>query len=69
MKKILAVTILALTTSVIGCGPDRVVKENTVERSYSSSGVTTPPPPPPMVQERSTNETVERRSSTTQTID
>jgi len=36
MKKILAVTILALTTSVIACGPDRVVRENTVERSYSS---------------------------------
>lgn len=66
MKKILVVTILALTTSVIACGPDRVVRENTVERSYSSSSVEAPPPPT-VVQERSST-TVEKKSSTTQVI-
>lgn len=64
MKKILVVTILALTTSVIACGP-RVVRESTVERSYSSSSVEAPPPPP-VVQEKSTTTVVEKKSSTTQ---
>lgn len=63
MKKILVVTLLALTTSVIACGP-RVVRESTVERSYSSSSVEAPPPPP-VVQENSST-TVEKKSSTTQ---
>ncbi len=66
MKKILVVTILALTTSVIACGP-RVVRENTVERSYSSSSVEAPPPPP-VVQERSSTTVVEKKSSTTEVI-
>ncbi len=65
MKRILVVTILALTTSVIACGP-RVVRENTVERSYSSSSVEASPPPP-VVQERSST-TVEKKSSTTEVI-
>jgi hypothetical protein len=64
MKKLLVVTILALTTSVIACGP-RVVREKTVERSYSSWNVEAPPPQSPVVQERSST-TVEKKSSTTQ---
>jgi hypothetical protein len=66
MKKILVVTILALTTSVIACGP-RVVREKTVERSYSSSSVEAPPPSP-VVQERSSTTVVEKKSSTTEVI-
>ena len=65
MKKILVVTILALTTSVIACGPS-VVREKTVERSYSSSSVEAPPPPP-VVQESSST-IVEKKSSATQVI-
>ena len=64
MKKILVVTILALTTSAIACGP-RVVREKTVERSYSSSSVEAPPPSP-VVQERSSTTVVEKKSSTTE---
>jgi hypothetical protein len=64
MKKILVVTLLALSTSVIACGP-RVVREKTVERSYSSSSVETSPPPP-VVQEKSTTTVVEKKSSTTE---
>jgi hypothetical protein len=67
MKKILVVTILALTTSVIVCGP-RVVRANTVERSYSSSSSVEAPPPAPVVQERSSTTVVEKKSSATEVI-
>lgn len=65
MKKLLGVTLLALTTSVIACGP-RVVREKTVERSYSSSTAEASPPQSPVVQERSSTTTVEKKSSTTE---
>jgi hypothetical protein len=65
MKKLLVVTLLALTTSVLACGP-RVVREKTVERLYSSSTAEAPPSQSPVVQERSSTTVVEKKSSTTQ---
>lgn len=62
MQKILVAAILALTMSMMACGPDRVVRKRTVERSFSSSVEASPPPP--VVQERSST-TVEKKSSTT----
>jgi hypothetical protein len=66
MKTMLGVTILALTMSVTACGTS-VVREKTVERSYSSSSVEAPPAPS-VVQEKSST-TVEKKSSTIQVVE